>query len=235
MDNSRGRLFIPTVAWRAAYPQASAGILAISEVENSSGEPNLEARKNALAEGLREKYGGLERADLRAVPVLKAYADYYKAFKKTYHLLLQLESVAIRGQPLPSVNPLVDVMFMAELDSLLLTAGHDLATVEGPVTLDIARGDETYTRLQGNQVTLKPGDMCMADRKGVISSIIYGPDRRTRIRPETRQVLYTVYAPAGIEAGAVRAHLAALFDLVCQVSPGSKLVELEVYPGPVSE
>jgi len=42
--------------------------------------------------------------------------------------------------------------------------------------------------------------MFIADGQGVISSIVYGPDRRTRITLATRNAVFTVYAPAGIGA-----------------------------------
>ncbi|MEK7878257.1 MAG: hypothetical protein AAB285_00195, partial [candidate division NC10 bacterium] len=51
------------------------------------------------------------------------------------------------------------------------------------------------------------GDMMMTDGAGVISSVLYGPDERTRLRPETRQALFTVYAPPGIAESAIARHL----------------------------
>ncbi len=58
---------------------------------------------------------------------LPAYASYYRAFDKTYHVLGQLKSVAVKGKAIPSVAALVEAMFIAELHNGLLTAGHDLA------------------------------------------------------------------------------------------------------------
>jgi len=80
------------------------------------------------------------------------------------------------------------------------------------VRADVAAGSEVYVRLDGGEQVLKEGDMFIADARGVLSSILYGPDYRTRIRPETQQVLFTVYAPPGIEAGAVRHHLETIRD-----------------------
>ena len=44
---------------------------------------------------------------------------------------------------------------------------------------------------------MKPGDMMICDARGIISSIVYGPDQRTRITPKTTRVLFTVYARPG--------------------------------------
>ena len=44
---------------------------------------------------------------------------------------------------------------------------------------------------------MQPGDMYIRDHVGVVSSVLYGPDDRTRIVPGTRRVVFCVYAPAG--------------------------------------
>jgi hypothetical protein len=49
--------------------------------------------------------------------------------------------------------------------------------------------------------------MMMADRAGILSSVLRGPDRRTRITPRTRHVVFAAYAPAGVGEDAVRGHL----------------------------
>jgi DNA/RNA-binding domain of Phe-tRNA-synthetase-like protein len=118
---------------------------------------------------------------------------------------------------------------MAELEDLLLTAGHDVAAVEEPVGIHVADGTERYIRLNGQEQQLKAGDMMIADARGVISSVIYGPDRRTQIRPETRAALFTAYAPPGVGAEAVRRHLENIRDNVLLVEPGARVALLEAY------
>jgi DNA/RNA-binding domain of Phe-tRNA-synthetase-like protein len=160
---------------------------------------------------------------------MQAYRAYYKNFRKTYHVLLQLRSVVLEGKDLPSVAALVEAMFMAELDSGLLTAGHDLDRVEPPITLDVAQGDESYIMLNGKEQTLKADDMIMTDAQGTICSVIYGLDRRTAISLQTQRVIFVVYAPAGIDPVAVRAHLEAMQENVRLISPGATVQELHVY------
>jgi DNA/RNA-binding domain of Phe-tRNA-synthetase-like protein len=144
-------------------------------------------------------------------------------------VFLQIESVAVKGKPIPRVAALVEVMFMAELKNLLLTAAHDLGAVRAPVRLDVASGAERYIMLNGQEQTLKAGDMMIADAEGVISNVIYGPDLRTRITPDTRDVLYAVYAPPGIGGGAVRRHLLDMQEYVLLVAPGAAVEALEVH------
>jgi DNA/RNA-binding domain of Phe-tRNA-synthetase-like protein len=119
-------------------------------------------------------------------------------------------------------------MFMAEVKNLLLTAGHDLDTLELPLVLDVSKGDERYTLMRGEEQALKAGDMFISDQNGVISSIIYGPDRRTQITPDTHNVVFTVYAPDGIAAPIVQKHLEDIRDYIRISAPQAQVESLQV-------
>jgi DNA/RNA-binding domain of Phe-tRNA-synthetase-like protein len=217
--------------WRAAYPGASVGILAMRGAANPEASPLLERRRAEVEAELRSRYSGLDRPQLKAIPVLQTYGSYYKRFGKTYHLQLQLESVVLKNRPVPAAAALVEAMFMAELESLLLTAGHDLDALRGELTAEVASGEETYTLLGGQQQQLKPGDMFIRDREGVLSSVLYGPDQRTRLTSGTTGALFTVYVPAGIERRAVEEHLARIRAYVLLAAPGAELQFLGVAGG----
>lgn len=220
--------FIASGAWREAYPGAVAAALAMSDVFNPPEHPAIEGRVREVEAELRSRFAGATRADIASLPELLAYAAHYRQFGKTYHVQLQLESVALKGRPLRSAGALVTAMFAAELRSLLLTAGHDLDAVEGPVRVDVSKVEERYVSLGGREVVLKPGDMLMRDAAGIISSILSGPDHRTRLRGGTRRALFTVYAPAGIGAAAVRSHLEEIAANVRLITPGATTIALEL-------
>jgi len=218
-----------TEAWRSAYPRAAVGVLAVKNVSNPAEHPQLDARKDQLSAQLCTRYAGYDRTSLRALPTLQVYHQYYKRFKKTYHLQLQLESIALQEKEIPSGAGLVEAMFMAELQSLLLTSGHDLAQVNLPIKIDAAEGVETYIRINRQDQTLKAGDMYIADQEGILSSIIYGPDYRTRIRDTTTEALFTVYAPPGIESSDVAGHLEDTLDTIRIFAPQIEVISKGVY------
>jgi len=207
--------------WRKAFPGAHVGVLALGDVANPERHPAIEARKAALADKLKARFAGQDRRAIEALPAIQAYNAYLKPFKKSYHVQLQLESVALKGKPIPSVAALVECMFMAELEDQLLTAGHDLDAVKLPLRLEASDGSETYTLMRGAPQQLKANDMFIADAEGIVSSIVYGPDRRTRITPATRNAVFTVYAPAGIGEAAVRAHLETIRGHATAIAPGA--------------
>ncbi len=206
------------------------GILFKNTKVSEAGETSLRKMKIDLEDRLRYKYQDFSRSDLLLLEPIKSYITYYKQFKKTYHVLLQLESVILKGKSIPNVNPLVTIMFMAELRNLLLTAGHDLDSIDLPIRVELSEGNERYRLLNGMEKKLPAGDMMMADREGIISSIIYGPDNRTQITEDTTNVLYTVYAPPGIEGTLIQEHFNDINRYMRLVVPQAQMEEMAVYP-----
>ncbi|MDA3789992.1 MAG: hypothetical protein PF503_16035 [Desulfobacula sp.] len=82
-----------TDQWHCTFPQGHVGLLLIGNVDNSIHTTTLDQKKKEVESNLREKFAGFSRQDLVALEVLKAYRNYYKKFKKTYHVQLQLESI----------------------------------------------------------------------------------------------------------------------------------------------
>ncbi|MFN8497294.1 MAG: hypothetical protein U0641_05505 [Anaerolineae bacterium] len=209
-----------TEAWRAAFPGGHIGLLEVAGVDNTPRPSPLDAEKRAVEERLRGRYDGYTRADFLALPIVAAYWSYYKRFSKTYHVLLQVESVVLKGKPLPDVSPLVDANFAAELDTLALTAGHDVARLFPPVVIDVSREGEVFSQMGGAQKTLRAGDMVMRDGNGIACTIIYGQDDRSPISPATTHALYVVYAPAGVDVAAVGAQLDGIERNIALFAPG---------------
>jgi DNA/RNA-binding domain of Phe-tRNA-synthetase-like protein len=219
-------MFIATDAWRNAFPGAVAAALVMSRVRNPEVSAELDRRKRDVENRLREQVARSGSRSPEAEPVLRAYVDYFRKHGKTYHVKGQRESVATKGKPIPSRAALVEAMFIAELESLVLTAGHDVSALVPPVRVGITRDDDRYELMSGCERELKAGDMMMADGEGIISSVLSGPDRRSRITPETEDVLFAVYAPAGVGEQAVRDHLELIRANVMLLSPdaGTELI-----------
>jgi DNA/RNA-binding domain of Phe-tRNA-synthetase-like protein len=119
-------------------------------------------------------------------------------------------------------------MFMAELHTGLLTAAHNLEVLDLPLTADIAIGNESYERLDGTYQDLKAGDLYIRDGQGILSSVIYGPDHRTRIQPSTNQAVYTTYGPPGVSGAQVLEELEILKGYIRLFAPQSTIKELQV-------
>lgn len=196
-----------TAEWRAAHPEGVIGLLELSGVTNMQASSQLNERKRETEARLRQNYAGFRRQDFLALPMMAAYDQYYKRFNKTYHVQLQVESIVLKGKNLPDVSPLVDANFTAEVETFVLTAGHDADRLTAPVVIDVSRVDDEMTQMNGETRVIRAGDMVMRDAGGLACSILYGQDNRSPITPATRHVLYVAYAPPGVPQEVVAAQL----------------------------
>src|SRR4030095_4912840 len=124
---------------------------------------------------------------------------------------------------LPDVSPLVDANFIAEVETFILTAGHDVAKLRGAVSIDVAREGDTMTQMNGTSKAIRAGDMIMRDIDGICCTILYGQDNRSPISSETSHVLYVSYAPAGVPAEAVDLQLRKIEENIRLFSPAASV------------
>jgi len=209
-----------TPDWKTAHPGGAVGLLQVGGVDNSHPSPALEDEKRRLEAALRRQYQGFTRRELLALPVMAAYHAYYRRFDKTYHVLLQLESLLFKGRNLPQVSPLVDANFMAEMEVLTLAASHDAERLQPPLSIDICRPGDRLQQMGGALKDQLPGDMAMRDGLGLACTILYGQDNRSPVTASTTRALYVVYAPPGVGRANVAAHLDALLRTIRLFAPG---------------
>ena len=210
-----------TEDWRASYADAMIGVLEVTGFENDSACPPLDERKRIVEAGVRQRYAGFSRHDLLALPVMAAYNRYCRRFDKTYHVLLQLESISLKGKSFPSVSPAVDANFMAEVETLVLTAGHDVTRLRGPILMDVSREGDRIVQMNGGLKELRPGDMIMRDAEGVSCSVIYGQDDRSPISPQSSHLVYVAYGPSGVPAEQVELQLRTIEENLSLCSPAA--------------
>jgi len=223
-------LITGTDDWQAAHPGAAIGLLEVSGVEKVAVSARLDERKREIESRLRERYAGYTRPDFLSLPVMAAYERYYHRFEKTYHVLQQVESIVLKGKNLPNVSPLVDANFMAEVDTLVLTASHDADKLQGEIRMDVARVGDQLTQMSGALKAVLVGDMLMRDAHGVCCSIIYGQDNISPLKPESTHALYVAYAPAGVPAAQIHEHLQRIWENIQLFSPGALLGQNRLLP-----
>lgn len=216
-----------TDAWRAAYPGAAIGLLELSQITQAAAA-SLDQQKRKTEERMRRRYEGFTRQAFLSLPIMSAYDKYYRRFGKTYHVLQQVESIVLKGKNLPNVNPAVDANFIAEVDTLVLTAGHDVARLQEPIRMDIAREGDGLVQMNGTEKKLLAGDMVMRDSQGVCCAIIYGQDNISPILLETTHVLYVSYAPAGVPIEQVNSQLTMIKENILTFSPATVVEQQKI-------
>lgn len=191
------------------------GMMLVKEMHDAH-QPALDALRLAAEAALRAAHGGCTSAALRQVPPFDAYAAYYRQFGSTYHVASQVASVA-GGKSIPVALPPVAVMFIAELQNGVLTAAHDHDALRLPLDFRQADGTECYIALNGREVHATRSDYLLADAAGVVSSILRGPDQRTAVTGDTKNVLYVAYAPHGVALAGLESHFASMQHMLSQV------------------
>jgi hypothetical protein len=205
---------------KTAYAGWSVGLLELDGLMPRTESPELLAEVERIEAAIKIRYEGMNRRELAAAEEARPYADHFSRSGKAYPVLLQAEAVASKGRRLSMPDSLVLAMFAAELESLILTAGHDAAAMRGPLELDIADGAESMPTLGGTVKVPPAGDLVMRDSVGIVASVLLGPDALTPIGPGTERLLFVVYAPPDVGADRIEAHLDRLATLCGLACPG---------------
>jgi len=211
------------------YPDAKFGMLVMKNVKNLHTDPRFSEIKASVQNELLNKYPDFNRKEFVKTEPICFYKNYYKKFKKTYPVQLELESVVLKGKSIPNVSTLVEAMFTAELKNLLLTAGHDLDKINFPLTLSLADGSENFTGISCKDQSLAKNDMMLSDETSVISSILSGPDYRTRITDNTKNALFYTYIPSGISDDAILRHLKDISNYISIFSHDAKVDLIKIF------
>jgi DNA/RNA-binding domain of Phe-tRNA-synthetase-like protein len=206
-----------TPQFRGAFPDGVFGALLAHDCVNRPRATAIGPDQRRIETRLRDRYPG---SAIDADPVAAAYAGYFRRFGGRYPVLHQARTI-LAGRPIESASALVEVMFTAELDSLVLTSGHDLRALSGSLCVDVTQAGDIYTKLSGKEQALRPGDMVVRDADGIIASVCHGPDLRTRLREDSAAALFGAWCPRGIPAETVEAHLATLAGLLRWEWPGA--------------
>jgi len=206
-----------TQAFRDAYPGGIFGALVARGCPNRPRAAAIGSDQRIVETRLRERFPG---STIDVDPTAIAYASHFRRFGVRYPVVHQAKTI-IAGRPIQSTSALAEVMFTAELDSLVLTSGHDLLALRDSLMVDVAGAEDTYTRISGKEQVPRLGDMVVRDTQGIIASVVYGPDFRTRLQDDSGAALFGAWCPIRIPAKVIEAHLATLADLLRREWPGA--------------
>lgn len=182
------------------FPDLKIATMEVRNLENKKLDESLEKEKRAIESDIRNNAKAYLESE-----TIKKYNQFFKKFGKKYPIEYQIKSIA-SGKSFPSQYTVVEAMFMAELKNMYLTAGHDLDLIKGSLNTNITKGSEEYMNISGNEMKLKPEDITTEDELGIISSVLFGPDRRTMITEKTRNYLFFAYYPHGEDKTKIKNH-----------------------------
>lgn len=190
------------------HPQTIMGIMKVEGLDTATDVAAWNELKARELDAFRTAHHAYDRKKALTEPPISGYAEYYKQFKKTYPVLLQRESVLLKGGTIKSPCLAVETMFMAEVKHGLLVAGHDAQYFSGDCCVGLAVGGESFTVVSGKERTMKAGDLYLQDGGAVLSSVLEGQDYTSRLTAHSAAAVYCAYGLYGVTAG----QMAVLFD-----------------------
>lgn len=97
---------------------------------------------------------------------------------------------------------------------MYLTAGHDLDLNNWTLSTKITKCGEEYMNISGKKMKLKSKDIILEDKFGVMSSVLFRPDRSTMITEKTRNYLFFAYFPYGEEDRKIKNHFEGILNYI---------------------
>lgn len=153
------------------FPDAVLGIVTAHGIDNLSGNDAILDSLRSEERQAREKLAGAAVAEHPHIaPWREAYRKFGAKPKDHPSSIENLVRRVLKGQPLPSINPLVDLYNTVSLRHLVPVGGEDLDRIEGDVLLTLASEDEPPVLLLGEPEPRppKPGEVIYRDAAGAI-------------------------------------------------------------------
>jgi DNA/RNA-binding domain of Phe-tRNA-synthetase-like protein len=213
----------------ALFPEASIALVIVRGIDNARRGDEAELLRAAQARATARLAG----APLTEQPRIQCWREAYRAFgakPKDYPSSIEnLLRRALKGEPLRSINPLVDLYNVISLTHLLPAGGEDLDAIAGDILLTRASSSELPVRLLGEneERAPKPGEVIYKDERGAICRRWNWKEAdRTKLTEGTRNAVLVVEALPPILVSELEAAAKELERLVLERCGGESRVEL---------
>lgn len=163
--------------------------------------------------GLAQETASLDTSQRRAQAMTRmdAFESFFTQNGFRCPLRDQFKSILEKG--LPTGSPLVRALLLAEMSTGILMGAQDASAITGTLLCDLARGGEVFAGMRG-EVLCSTGEIVLRDSRGIIATLLQGPDRRTRLKKDTRDVVFIVFSVPNIEVTDIQEAMQAVQALV---------------------
>jgi DNA/RNA-binding domain of Phe-tRNA-synthetase-like protein len=208
-------------AYKVKYPGVAFGLTLISGCRPLSDNAEFDQYKRNLLRRMRKR---------ETLACISQRIDVYDRFFQDFGLECPLPQHLKRtiNSGFPRYNLMVDAHFMAEMCAGILVAVTDYDRIEGRLVLDVAQAGETCVGMGGRQFITKQGEIVLRDEKDIICILCQGADEKTKVKDNTRNVLFYSYAIPGIDAVYIKEGLAVAAQTMAQFG-GGNIEGLEVF------
>ncbi len=211
------------------YPGYCRGVVMAFDVHNG---PSPEQ----LVQMLREAESCVRRQttieNIAEHPRIKSWREAYKAFgAKPSEYRSSVEAMArraLRGDPLPSINTLVDIGNIISLEHLVPVGGHSLDELTQDIALRFATGEENFIPFGSTELEHPlPGEVIFTEGLTVLTRRwTWRQANHTLTLPETRAIEFNIDRLPPVELEEVHTIANQVMGLVSEFCGGRLRYEI---------
>ena len=205
------------------FPGYVRGVVIAHELANGPSPP-------ALVDMLREAEASV-RARVRAEavtdePRIRSWREAYRAFgAKPAEFRSSIEAMArraLKSDPLPSINALVDIGNLISLRHLLPAGAHAIDVLAGDIELRLATGTERFVAFGSTETEHPlPGEVVFAEGDTVLTRRwTWRQANHTLTLPQSRAVEFNIDGLPPVPSGEVEQAGAEIMELVARFCGG---------------
>jgi DNA/RNA-binding domain of Phe-tRNA-synthetase-like protein len=215
----------------ALFPEARIALVIVRGIDNRPRE--VASLAALLRDAQTNVVARIQGGTLTDHPRIHCWREAYRAFgakPKDYPSSIEnLARRALKGDPLRSINPLVDLYNVVSLTHLLPVGGEDLDAIEGDVVLTRASASEPPVKLLGEneERVPKPGEVIYKDgRSAICRRWNWKEADRTKLTGQTSNAILILEALPPILVSELEAAARELERVVLEHCGGDARVEL---------
>ena len=198
------------------FPALEIGVLVVRGIDNRK-HPGMDFDR-LLAEGVEESRRHLTATDFASNPAVATWREAFRRFKTRKGARSSIEALLKRianGNPVGSINPLVDIYNFISMKYAMPCGGETLSAIQGDLVLTVAAGGEAFLPLgtEGDDPAL-PGEVIYRDDCGAVCRCFnWREAQRTMLTEETTDAVLVLEQVDGTRSRELEAALAELCEL----------------------
>jgi DNA/RNA-binding domain of Phe-tRNA-synthetase-like protein len=211
------------------YPGYVRGVVIAHGVHNGPAPEELAAMLREAEESVRSR---LTIEKIAEDPRINAWREAYRKFgAKPSEFRSSVEAMArraLRNEPLPSINALVDIGNVLSLRHLMPTGGHAIDRLTGDIALKLANGNEDFIPFGTDELENPlPGEVIFAEGNIVLTRRwTWRQGNHTLTLPETTAIEFNVDGLPPVSRANVEKTCAEVMDLIGHFCGGRIRVEM---------
>ena len=166
--------FVTEDSFWELFPEAQIGIVVAQNMRSTDEVPEEDAK--AIRQRLTEANGAADQHltsnTISQNEVVAVWRDAYQKFKTKKGARCSVENLlkrVLKGNPVGSINPLVDIYNTISLKYALPVGGEDIDAMDGDIRLGITEGGDSFLALgDEEEAPTLEGELCYRDNAGAI-------------------------------------------------------------------